>query len=178
MIRLTLGIGTLSPSLVQILHVTVKQGFSEFMVDKIVLLAQPRAQLVPRFGRHGALCEIFLKILGTPRARIKLGQSGHEIAHFLLLSLCRRFWIPSGLHQKIKIKDRRGIMRPGLVIAKDDQDHHTIMSAPTRLPNIPYIPSNEANSTKIDPVPHFAEDMPPFLFPFVFETWLGIPPWK
>jgi hypothetical protein len=106
MIRLTLWIGTFSPALVQVLHLTIKQGFSEFLVDEIVLLTQPSAQLLPRFGRHWAFLQIFLKVLGTPSARIEFGQSGHEIAHFLLLYLCRLIWIPSGLKNAMKYNTR------------------------------------------------------------------------
>ena len=82
---ITFRIGRLPPSLVQILHVAVKERFAQLLIDAIVLVAQPQTQLLPRVHLDGRLFQIALKIGRTPRAGIKFGQGVKEIGHFVFL---------------------------------------------------------------------------------------------
>jgi hypothetical protein len=47
MIRLTFRMATLAPPLIQRFHITLENGFAEFLIDMVMLFTKPHAQVFP-----------------------------------------------------------------------------------------------------------------------------------
>ena len=68
------GSFALAPSIIKCFHVARKCRFARLFVHEIVLFAYPPTQFLSRAGSDGCFGYIFLKVRGTPCARIKACQ--------------------------------------------------------------------------------------------------------